>query len=211
MSKMESMIIAVIVVCVAFPLGCFNLGGTQEKTKFYILTASPNPEMLQAAAPPEAPSDCIAIGIARVDIPDYLNRPQIVTRVSPTQIETSEFHRWAEPLAANFGRVLADNLSKYTCAETVVFPHIRGNNSSFRVKVEVLRFDGSLGNDVELKVRWSLFDRNEAKPSVTKQSSYTAKTDSASYEDLVCAMCLTVDAFGKEVFDAVARLRKASL
>ncbi len=207
MSGKKSIVLLAIVAGALLLPGCFT-GGTKQNTRYYMLNAAGGaPRTIKTNT---APAECIPIGVAPVVIPEYLDRPQIVTRISPTQINKAAFHRWAEPLTVNFGRALAENLSRYTCAEKIFFPYVQGNGSLFRVKVEVSQFDGVLGGAVELKVRWSIFEGNALQPRLTRLSRYAAAADSSSYEDLVLTMCRTLEAFSQEVFDALISLRKAS-
>ena len=100
------------------------LGGcsSSSPTRFYVLRSwsdSMNKKELQ-------PSDrerCVSIGVGPVKVADYLDRPQIVTRVTPNEVKIAEFDQWAEPLGQNISRVLADNLSALLCTKVVVvFP-----------------------------------------------------------------------------------------
>ncbi|GAB4358085.1 MAG: PqiC family protein [Methylohalobius crimeensis] len=82
--------------------GC-TITGESLPTRFYIL---PNPT---GAA--EVASIRKAIGIAPVKLPRYLDRPQIVTLEEDDRVHLAEFHRWAEPLADGFNRVLAAGMT----------------------------------------------------------------------------------------------------
>ena len=77
--------------------------GKSASSKFYVL--SPLPQSKLSAA------EGTTIGVFPVAMPDYLDRPQIVTRVSENEIKLDEFSRWAEPLKENFYSVLVENLS----------------------------------------------------------------------------------------------------
>jgi len=76
-----------------------------KPARFYLLTA----EVRGAAAQGvelDQPRQLIAVG--PVELPRYLDRPQIVTRKGPNQLELAEFDLWAESLADNFAGVLID-------------------------------------------------------------------------------------------------------
>ena len=60
------------------------------------------------------------IGVFPVAMPDYLDRPQVVTRVSENEIKLDEFNRWAEPLKENFYTVLVENLSTLLSNEKII-------------------------------------------------------------------------------------------
>jgi len=82
--------IAMAALCVAAAAGC----GSTPKAHFYTLSAVP------AAAGATAPSATAGYGVAvgPITVPEAVDRPQIVVRLSPSQVEISELHRWAAPL-----------------------------------------------------------------------------------------------------------------
>ena len=57
----------------------------------------------QQAAKPAGEAKKVAINIAPVELPDYLNRLQIVTRDGRNELKLAEFDRWAGSLAENIG------------------------------------------------------------------------------------------------------------
>jgi uncharacterized lipoprotein YmbA len=66
---------------------------------------------------------CFAIGIGPVKIPEYLNQPEIVTRITQNEVRLDEFVKWAEPLENNISRALAENLPSLLCIRTIaIFP-----------------------------------------------------------------------------------------
>ena len=91
------------------------------------------------------------IGVFPVAMPDHLDRPQIVTRVSENEIQFDEFSRWAEPIKENFYTVLVENLSTLLSSEKIIkTAESLGVKVAFQVGVDVVQFDGALGGDVVL-------------------------------------------------------------
>src|SRR5262249_15427544 len=97
--------------CVALGLGVIvllllTLGGCSNTspTRFYVLSAMTD----QAAA---VPGKGPAVGIGPITLPQYLNRPQIVTPVSGNQLAVAEVDQWGGDLNDNVTRALATNLS----------------------------------------------------------------------------------------------------
>jgi uncharacterized lipoprotein YmbA len=85
--------------------GCLGL---QQPSRFYLLSAQPSAETTLPIALAEPH---LAIGLGPIAFPKYLDRPQIVTRTSPYELNFAEFERWSEPLDTNFSRILAENLA----------------------------------------------------------------------------------------------------
>ena len=76
-----------IVAGIIMTYGCART----PQAKFYIL----QPSAVEQAKPSVSVNDMI-IGVGPVDLAEYLNRPQIVTRVSNSEIHLSEFNQYDE-------------------------------------------------------------------------------------------------------------------
>ena len=85
--------------------GCM---GKSQPSRFYALTPINAPAVTKTEASVEPR---IVIGLSTVDIPDYLNRPQLVTRNSQNEINVAEYERWAGSFNSDIVTVLAENLS----------------------------------------------------------------------------------------------------
>jgi hypothetical protein len=176
---------------------------SSSSTRFYVLTHAAAPEKGPAKNPGQRD---IAVGLRRVALPEYLDRRQIVTRVSPTQLELAEFDRWAAPLAEAFAGVLAENLTVMIPADRVaVFPWPKTARIDYEVAVDVMRFEGRLGGGCDLVARWSLFDRAGKEPVVRGRSSFT-EPGGDTYEALVSAHSRLVAALSREIAAALAQV-----
>lgn len=169
-------------------------------TRFYVLTPVAGMETSNSAVPVK---DGIAVGIRRVALPDYLDRPQIVTRSSPNTLDLAEFDRWAAPLGEAFPRMLAENLAGMIPSDRVtVFPWLRSVQPDYEVTVEVTRFEGRLGGECVLVARWSIFGA-ESKVLLTTGKSSLREAAGGDYEALVAAQSRLIGALGREIAGAV--------
>jgi uncharacterized protein len=183
---------------------CFSAcGGTSSSSKFYVL--SPLPQSALSGA------EGTVIGVFPVKMPDYLDRPQIVTRVSENEIKLDEFSRWAEPLKENFYNVLVENLSTLLNSEKIVKTNQSlGIPVTLQVRMEVLQFDGTLGGEVALIVKWGLFAEEGKKLLLARRSSFKEPTGAATSEALVAAQSRAVAALSREIALAIKSLAKIS-
>jgi len=104
--------IHVVVVRLVLAVCLSACAGKSASSKYYVLSPLPQSKLSGA--------DGTAIGVFPVSMPDYLDRPQIVTRVSENEIKLDEFSRWAEPLKESFYTVLVDNLSTLLSNEKII-------------------------------------------------------------------------------------------
>ena len=174
--------------------GC--IGGGSPPTRFYVLTAVAADKAGPAAA-------SLPVGV-RVTLPDYLDRPQIVTRVSGSQLALAEFDRWASPLGDEFPRVLAENLGVLLPSDqVVVFPWARTARVDYEVSVDVARFEGRPGGDCSLVARWSIYNRDKTVVLATKKSSLSEAASGGDYEALAAAQSRLLAALSREIADGL--------
>ena len=136
---------------------------------------TPTPHYYVLSAVAGAASDKLRsgprIGLGPVTLPDYLDRPQIVTRATSSRLELSNSHRWAEPLAASFTRTLLANLEReLPDANIVVHPWRSSLTITRQVQVEITRFDGDADGAFHLSARWSVSKPDERDASPTQRS-----------------------------------------
>lgn len=149
----------------------------------------------------------LSLGVGPVQIPEYLNRPQIVTRTGRNELHLAEFNQWAESLRDNFSRVLAENLSIMLAADHVfVFPWESFTPTiRYQVTVDVYRFEGNADGRAVLVARWSILEENN-KVLLTRKSDFSEPWVADNYENLVEALNRTVGDLSKEIASAIGEL-----
>ena len=189
----------VLLISFIFLGGCLGTG-TQKPTDYYLLQPLNSAMEEQGAAARQG----IVLGIGPVRVQDYLNRPQIVTRTSTSEIMLHEFHYWGEPLSTNFTVVLAQNLSALLSTDRIfIFPYRNKQNLplQYQVIVDVIRFDGEPGVKASLLVQYCIlqFQDNGMKELVTRQPSFSKPLADDSIATLVAAMSELVADLSREI------------
>jgi len=190
----------VISACVVAS-GC---GGSQP-SRFYLIHSVTAGDILpgQTACRPD-----LSLGIGPVSLPEYLDRPQIVTRTSRNQLVLAEFDRWAEPLSDSFTRVLAENLSTMLGTDRVfIYPWPRSTEMDCQVAVEVSHFEGFPEGRALLSAWWTIYGDNGKTVLMRKQSEIAEPVGSGSHEDLVAAQSRVLAAFSREIALAIKEHR----
>ncbi len=185
--------------------GCVNLGeGTTEATRLYVLAPMTSTGTTAAS---RADGD-FTLGIGPLSMPAYLKRPQIVTRVADNEMQIAAFANWVEPLDSNIQWVLAENLSRLLGTDAVhLHPWRRALLPTYRLLVEVIRFDASTTGDAVLSVRWELLDAR-GKPVAPKQKGvYRQAVVQSDIPEVVTAMSMVLADFSREVAEFVEKLR----
>jgi len=186
-------------VLLMISVGCIT--GTTAPSRFYVLSAMPSSGDQTQVFSKER---CISIGIGPVEVAQYLDRPQIVTRLSPNELRLGEFDKWAEPLKDNVTRVLAENLSALLCTDPIsVFPWRGSTLVDYRVEVELLLLDGNLDENAMLVARWVIVDEDKKSVFLCRKSSFSKPTGGQGYEALVSAQSRALAALSKEIAEGI--------
>ena len=140
-------IVAAFVIAVLTLMGACS---SSPPARFYTLSDTA-PEV-----PP--PSGVTLISITGVTIPGELNRPELVRRVGPNQLNISGLDRWAAPLDETIRRVLSDDLARRV-------PRPAPGPQHF-VAIDIREFYGDAGCNVTLRAAWTLKQaHSEATPA----------------------------------------------
>lgn len=175
-----------------------------ESAKFYVLNSltGSHSETKTEEIRPKA-----VLGIGPINLPEYLDRPQIMTRTGGNELEYTEFHQWAEPLKDNFARVLGENLSVLIETNQIhQFPWRRSAEIDYQLKVDVINFDGNLEGDSVLTVRWTLYGKDPDKALILKKSTFRQTTSGKDFEAMVSALNQTLEQFSRVVEKAIHSL-----
>lgn len=143
------------------------------------------------------------VGVGPINLPEYLNRPQIITRDSAHHLNVSEFHRWVEPLNDSITRMLVINLANNLRSNRVYWipRQERQYPLDIRVVIDIGRFEGQLGKMVIMESRWSIFNKQD-QPVLTRVSLIKEPVKGQDYENLVIAMNKALQALGMEIAQA---------
>ena len=192
---MRRIIISPLVVTVA---AFFLLAGcvTTPGARFYTLNATP------VEAAPESANLSLALG--PIDLPEYLERPQIVTRAGDNRLDVDEFNRWGGRLEEEIVRVLVVHLGRRLGTDRVYsYPSRIGADTDYRLVLEFRRFDGVLGGEVVLEAAWSLVDDRNASVLETGQASYRRGLESTDYSDYAAALSALLARLGDDLAAAL--------
>jgi uncharacterized lipoprotein YmbA len=168
--------------------------GCSTKSNFYQLHSHDTADMKRTA-----PLQSRVIGVDQVDLADYLDKPQIVTRLSDGQLQLHEEDRWAGALDKNIQAILTRNLTR-------VLPHYTFLSSPwdepiedrYRVYVDVEHFDGDSNGTVTLDARWSLVDREENRMLTGEKVHYVEK-GAPEIESIVATQSRMIDRLSRQI------------
>lgn len=181
---------------------CMNLGTSKSTSaQFYLLESKVEVTISNKA---QKGLENVSLGIGPVAIPVYLDRPQLVTRVSGNELRVDEFRQWAEPLRYTIARVIEENISALTGAKHIhAMPKRRSAVIDLQVTLDVQQFDADTTGNVTLKSVWRIIKSDGHKQLIARRSVIVQPSGSTDSAAVVDAMSTALAALSKEMAQAL--------
>lgn len=181
--------------------------GSSPATSFYTLASvPPNPG---ATSPAHQAPAVIAVG--PLSLPDYLDRPQLVTRTSPYTMSLSAFDQWAGPLNDMVPRVLIEDLALRLPGDRVVpFPQVSGPSFDYRIAVGINQFDIGADGGATLLASWQIYAAGAPEARLVDDDIFHHDAAGSGFGGSVAAMSTTLADFSQRLADSIAAVRTAT-
>ena len=132
--------------------GC-ALSPRADPTVFLVLAP------MESSPEPAAAGAMQRLGVGPVTLPRYLDRPQLVTRTSATELRVHEHARWSAPLSELISESLAEQLrAQLGLEEAVRYPWPITSPPPLAIRIEVQQFEAVLPDSAVLRARWEVLD-----------------------------------------------------
>jgi uncharacterized protein len=184
MKRLTAIIVSGIVAAII--AGCAS-----SPSRFYTLSPTTTPTAQQQVG--------CTVSVGPISVPAAVDRLQIVVRTGPNQVFINEFDRWASPLKGDIARVVAANLvSMLGTAQVTIFPTSSAADASYRVAIDVLRFESEPDRAATMDALWTV---SSAKGGHTRRNRTTLvePTQGADYAALVAAHSRALGRISSEI------------
>lgn len=171
--------------------GC---GGVSPPERFYTLEARGD---VSTSSLPVT----YRVSIGPINVPELVNRPQMVFRVSPQRVVIAEQSRWAEPLDSAIGRVIAGNLARQLTGATIVATN---TDADIRVFIDIQSFESVPGREAAIELIWTL--KQWHKPPTSGHLAWHEPVTGNDHEAIVAAHELALVAISRAIADAIRNL-----
>ncbi|WP_296806238.1 PqiC family protein [Thiocapsa sp.] len=194
-----------LALAVAFAVLVTTGCATSPPSSFYTLT--PMRAMPDSGG---APSSGLSVGLGPVNFPQFLDRPQIVTRDAGNRLAIDEFHRWGGTIQDDFLRVWIENMSALLGTTSVfAFPNEVRYPLDFRVTADVLAFEGTSDGYAVLRARWIVLEHRTDQVLRVEETHYRRPLAEPKDEGaLIAAMSETLGDFSRDVAVTLRQLPK---
>ncbi len=185
-----------IAVCFLFGLSaCF--GGVSAPSRFY--TLSP---VIQE---PVSEKVTASVGIDRVQVARYLDRPQIITQtLGSLEISLSETNRWIEPLSNLVQRILSEDLANALPNAPVKMKTQGREDFSYVLSVDIIKMDTVFGEKASLEA-WFLIQDRSGKVIARKKASEVVPVGT-SFDDMAKAQSDLIGRLAVQIAREIVRL-----
>ena len=180
--------------------GCL---GRSQPTRFYLLQPTLSLQTGKAVPAKEG----LRIGVGPVEIPEYLDRPQIVTRISESEFQIDEFNQWAETLTFSISTTIAENLSVLLTTDNLfIFPWPGSTQIDYQIKLDVIRFNAIPGGKIVLETQHTIF-RGESREDLGRYvSSFSRPADVQDYEAIALSMSQLLEDWSRKIAKTIKAL-----
>jgi uncharacterized lipoprotein YmbA/ABC-type transporter Mla MlaB component len=142
----------------------------------------------------------LSIALGPVEIPDYLDRPQIVIRTSNNELMVSEFDRWAGSLQSDTARVLTEALALLLSERAVsVSSWEWSGRSDCRISVDIRRFDIMPDGNVLINAQWSILGKDGAQILLRKESTSIEPITAQTYQARASSMSSALEKLSRDI------------
>jgi uncharacterized lipoprotein YmbA len=176
--------------------------GSSPPSRLYVLNPL-RPDEVEAREATD-----VTVRIARVELPRYSLRPEIVTRTSESHLEQGTFDLWGEPLEDGFKRALRTNLALLVPSDRIVFDVLEAREPDHHLMVFVDRFDVDAQGTARLETRWGLTGPDHEAGVDIRYSRFEHAVEDEGYDALVTALSATIADLAREIADAIREDRQ---
>lgn len=201
-SKMGRDIFISCVICLILA-GCISVQKSPE-ARFYLLHSL---DENQSGQKFNIDYEAI-IGLETVRIPEYLNRPQIVTQNKDQTVKFAQFDRWGEALDIALTRVISENLRILLSGANIeMHPWNPAIPLKYRVIIDVVQLNSQFGKDLFFSVQWSVIEVQNKKILIRKRSEFRQPIMPQTYSGLAKTLSSLCALLSAEIAEGIASLK----
>ena len=185
--------------------GCISIP-TSPTPRYYALTPM-NENKAVVADSMSARLNAMIIGIGPVKIPEYLNRPQIVTMNNEKMLQFAQFDRWGESLDIGLARLIREDIALILpSAKLTLYPWNPLMAVKYQVIVEIIQLNSQLDQNMFFDVQWTVLDLQNLKTVMIKKSTFRTAIVGHNYAGLVRTLSTACASLSNEIAKSLTKL-----
>lgn len=191
-------------LCFALAIsGCLSIPNSPAP-RFYALSSVDEDQVSKKI---NIPSNMI-IGIGPVKIPEYQNRPQIVTINKEKMLKFDEFDRWGESLDVGVARLIREDLTvMLPGAKLIMYPWTPTTSVKYQVVAEIVQLDSELDKNMFLAVQWMVIDVQSSKTVIIKRFEFRQPIIPQNYSGVAKTLSIACASLSNQITQELAKLK----
>ena len=154
----------------------------------------------------------VVVAVGPIKIPEYQDRPQIVTQDKNGMLTFAQFDRWGESLDQGIQRVIVENLTiMLPKAVFGIFPCNHAIPVKYQVIADVIKLESDINGIMFLTVQWSVIDARSNKMLFTKRSEFREQVNPHSYHGLAKTLSAECAYLSNKISEALVLLETKDL
>lgn len=153
--------------------------------------------------------DGLSVAFTQINLPDLVDRPQLVMRTADHSLQINDQYEWAEPLRRQIPNVVARDLGEALNSGRVVALPIDGQDfdADFKVMLDIQRLEVISGQGVDLDVVWRVTSRDGGMFVGRSQvrEPLEATSESSGYPAAVAAQSLALRSVAIDIASLINR------
>jgi len=150
----------------------------------------------------------MVIGVGPVKIPEYLNRPQMVTLSKEKMLQIAQFDRWGESLDLGVASLIREDLTvMLPKAKLTLYPWNSSVVVKYQVIAEIVQLDSELNGDMSFVVQWMIIDVQNSKVMIIKRSAFHQPIIPPNYSGLAKTLSSACASLSSQIAEALATLK----
>ena len=191
-ARVIAMPMAAVLAWLAIPSACLRTPAVH----YYTLAKGP-------ASPPRA-GIRYTVHVAPASVPESVDRPELVLRVSPTELAINDDHRWVEPLRAGIARAVADGLARQL-EGALVSTSEEGptTHSDVEITVDVQHLDVALAEGAAIEVAWTARWADGRPPRTGRSQARARGAPGGTHDGAVAAFRASLESVSDDIARSV--------
>ncbi|MFH1281960.1 MAG: PqiC family protein [Candidatus Omnitrophota bacterium] len=170
--------------------------GNSLDSRFYMLKQLEENEVAQKF---DLPAGVITV-IGPVGIPQYLDRPQMITQDDQGMMKIAQFDRWGESLDAGIARLIIADLNLMLPGGIFeFFPCNFAIPLNYQVIVEISQLECNLKKGFLMVAQWSVIDAGTRKMLFSKRSQLLEPINPRNYSGVAGALSKAVASLSTQI------------
>lgn len=198
----KTAILATAALFILILSGCVSVANSPNP-RFYMLRAVDQDSNYQKF-------DILAgtiIAVGPVKIPEYLNRPQMVTKDKKGMLNFAQFDRWGELLESGITRLMIEDFTlMLPGASLQMYPSNFAIPLNYQVSVDIVQMESELNKNLLLVAQWTVIDSKSMKMIFTKRSEFTVPITPHDYPGLTEALSTAGASLSAEIAQKLSEL-----